>query len=242
MTDHVRRDARPANEVTPVSAESRLAFFRSALEAIAAQHGLQFYMAGFFPEADKVGLLENLIVSNWPSELLRKYESTDIFRESRIVSRLKNTILPIAAGNLLFARARDDGLKSELLGIFYDNGFKRTVGLSLHDADRKHYLILLSGDREVSEDQEVATLVYDIMKALDAYSAMQRRPAPGEILAAREIECLRWSAAGKSSEEIAIILGISAHTVNSYLKSAIRKLDSTNRMQAVAAACRLRLL
>jgi DNA-binding CsgD family transcriptional regulator len=65
---------------------------------------------------------------------------------------------------------------------------------------------------------------------------------PSETLTRREIECLRWSAAGKSSDEIAIILDLSSHTVAGYLKSAMRKLDSVNRMQAVARAFRYRLL
>ncbi|WP_310296009.1 helix-turn-helix transcriptional regulator [Rhizobium sp. BE258] len=55
----------------------------------------------------------------------------------------------------------------------------------------------------------------------------------------REIECLGWAAAGKSSFETAAILRISAHTVNGYMKSAMRKMDVVNRMQAVAKACRL---
>ncbi|MNL69341.1 HTH-type quorum sensing-dependent transcriptional regulator VjbR [compost metagenome] len=78
---------------------------------------------------------------------------------------------------------------------------------------------------------------------LDILSRRTRQQeGPRERLSARELECLRWTAAGKSSEEIAIILNISSHTVVSYLKSAMRKLDSVNRMQAIARACRFRLL
>ncbi|MGO8666484.1 helix-turn-helix transcriptional regulator, partial [Rhizobium ruizarguesonis] len=47
---------------------------------------------------------------------------------------------------------------------------------------------------------------------------------PSEALTRREIECLRWSAAGKSSDEIALILDLSSHTVAGYLTSAMRKL------------------
>ena len=63
-----------------------------------------------------------------------------------------------------------------------------------------------------------------------------------EKLSSREVECLRWAAAGKSSDEIAIILGISAYTVSSYFKSATRKLDAVNRMQAIARAMRMKLI
>lgn len=230
----------PADSLTLPRAD-RVNVFRAAMEEIVVHYSLEYYNVGLFPEADKANLLENLIVTNWPNELLKKYASTDMFRESSIVEGLKNTILPISSGNLLFARAREEGVKSELLGIFYDVGFRRTVGLSLHDANRRQYLIMLSGGHEVTSFGEISGLIYDTMKALDAFCAAgAKQPQSG--LTSREVECLRWSAAGKSSEEIAIIIGISAHTVNTYLKTAMRKLDAVSRMQAVAAACRLRLI
>jgi len=39
-----------------------------------------------------------------------------------------------------------------------------------------------------------------------------------KLLSRRELECLRWSAAGKSNDEIAIILSLSSHTVTAYLR------------------------
>lgn len=55
-------------------------------------------------------------------------------------------------------------------------------------------------------------------------------------LSGRELECLRWSAAGKTSEEIAIILGVAHETVRVYFKRALRKLNASSRAQAVAVA------
>jgi len=53
-------------------------------------------------------------------------------------------------------------------------------------------------------------------------------------LAPREVACLRWCAFGKTAEEIALIEGISVHTVRHYLRSALDKLDSRTQAQAVA--------
>jgi len=58
----------------------------------------------------------------------------------------------------------------------------------------------------------------------------------------RELECLKLTAAGRTSEDIARILGLSVHTANQYLTSAAAKLDAVNRMQAVAKAIRLGLI
>jgi DNA-binding CsgD family transcriptional regulator len=58
----------------------------------------------------------------------------------------------------------------------------------------------------------------------------------------RELECLMLTAAGRTSEDIARILGLSVHTANQYLTTVTAKLDAVNRTQAVAKAIRLGLL
>ncbi|WP_440981364.1 transcriptional regulator VisR [Shinella sumterensis] len=67
----------------------------------------------------------------------------------------------------------------------------------------------------------------------------ERRSAPAETLSEREIACLQLAGDGRISEEIAERLGLSVHTVNAYLGSATIKLDSVNRIQAIAKAIRL---
>jgi len=63
-----------------------------------------------------------------------------------------------------------------------------------------------------------------------------------DTLTDREIDCLNWTAAGKTSAEIADILTLSEHTVNHYLNRATKKLDTVNRTQAVAKALRVGLI
>lgn len=58
----------------------------------------------------------------------------------------------------------------------------------------------------------------------------------------REIECLRLTAAGKDSTDIAIILEISPYTARDHLKSARFKLDCATSAQAVTRAISLGLL
>ena len=64
----------------------------------------------------------------------------------------------------------------------------------------------------------------------------------GPHLTARELECLRWVALGKSTGEIAAILKISPHTTRGYLKSVHHKLDCVTSAQAVSKAIQLGLL
>jgi DNA-binding CsgD family transcriptional regulator len=71
--------------------------------------------------------------------------------------------------------------------------------------------------------------------ARERFPAFFREPEKAPI-SDREHECLRWAAAGKTTAEVAAILGLSQETVRVYFKRVMRKLDATNRTQAVARA------
>lgn len=62
------------------------------------------------------------------------------------------------------------------------------------------------------------------------------------VLSKRETEALQWAAEGKSEWEIGVILGISEHTSEKFIRSACAKLHAVNRTQAVAQAIRMGLI
>jgi DNA-binding CsgD family transcriptional regulator len=62
------------------------------------------------------------------------------------------------------------------------------------------------------------------------------------VVSARELDCLRWVAAGKSAWEASVILGISERTVRFHLNSAREKLNCTTTTQAVAKAVSQQLI
>jgi DNA-binding CsgD family transcriptional regulator len=61
-------------------------------------------------------------------------------------------------------------------------------------------------------------------------------------LTERELECLFWIAEGKTSDEIATILGISRNTINNYITSVMRKTATKTRSEAIAFAVRNNLV
>lgn len=63
-----------------------------------------------------------------------------------------------------------------------------------------------------------------------------------EPLTQRQAEVMRWTADGKTSEEVAAILGISTPTVNFHIYKAMVKLRANNKNAAVARASRLGIL
>ncbi|WP_267426278.1 helix-turn-helix domain-containing protein [Methylobacterium sp. GC_Met_2] len=60
-------------------------------------------------------------------------------------------------------------------------------------------------------------------------------------LTAREVECLKWSAAGKTAWDISIILSISRRTVEHHLDNACTQLHAVGRTHCVAEAIRNRI-
>jgi DNA-binding CsgD family transcriptional regulator len=58
-------------------------------------------------------------------------------------------------------------------------------------------------------------------------------------LTKREIEILRWTAEGKSSQEIAKVLHLSVNTINYHIKKSIAKLGVSNKTAATVLAQRL---
>lgn len=61
-------------------------------------------------------------------------------------------------------------------------------------------------------------------------------------LSRREIECLQWTSEGKTVWECGVILGLSPHTVRSYLESARYKLSASSNTHAVSLALKSGLL
>lgn len=62
------------------------------------------------------------------------------------------------------------------------------------------------------------------------------------LMSARELDCLKWTAAGKTAWEASKILGISERTVIFHLNAARKKLDCATTTQAVAKAVATHLI
>lgn len=96
----------------------------------------------------------------------------------------------------------------------------------LSAADFRHFYLLAHQFHAVMEDLGATALP----------------PEAATSLSMRERDCLSWTAQGKSSWDISVILGISQNTVNFHLKNALRKLRANSRMVAALKAVRLGLI
>jgi DNA-binding CsgD family transcriptional regulator len=80
--------------------------------------------------------------------------------------------------------------------------------------------------------------------ALFSAVAVMRPGDSGKVpsISKRELECLKLTANGFTSEDIAKLLKLSVHTANQYLTNTTQKLNAVNRMHAVAKALRMGLI
>lgn len=79
-------------------------------------------------------------------------------------------------------------------------------------------------------------MLTEIVKARLARTKDSRPPQPKVSLTEREIEALSWSAQGKSSTDIAVLMNVSERTVNFHITNAMRKLGVATRIQAAVKA------
>lgn len=128
-----------------------------------------------------------------------------------------------------------DGETSSLLDVL---GHCEIYPLRLQ-VGRHRYFVLFSAERADKIDQDA--LVGAQMRccyALSQIPDMLRAAASQDPLSDRERECLVWVSEGKTTDEVALILGVSGNTVNSYITHAIQKLSASNRAMAIATAIR----
>lgn len=82
----------------------------------------------------------------------------------------------------------------------------------------------------------------DMVEELDALREVDARGTSGESLTPREKEVLRLLSEGLSARQMARRLDLSERTINTHVANVYRKLNVTNRVQAVRQAIRLGLV
>jgi DNA-binding response OmpR family regulator len=104
----------------------------------------------------------------------------------------------------------------------------------------------LKGRRLGADDYVTKPIDFDILEAvIEARMAGAARHAVWPKLVQlneREAETLTWAARGKTSAEIAVILGIAKRTVDFHIDNARDKLGVTTRIQAAVKATSARLI
>jgi transcriptional regulator EpsA len=124
----------------------------------------------------------------------------------------------VEINSLLVYGMKDERTGDECLYIFFSKEQALEMETQMMDFIMPHIDHVL---------RKIKPLQYDIVDATDSTLSLS-------TLSDREIEVISWIKAGKTNQEIGMILSISQNTVKSHLKRIFQKLNIGRRAQAVA--------
>lgn len=213
------------------------------LRSISVSFGYSHFQTIDMPQTVSFSLFSLSVVSNWPAELVNAIDAHRLFENNAILDQLSKSTEPVV-WRLDAMNAHLTGERRELADeVFRDFGLIGGVYFSVHTAQGVRGAVSFAGKRcdpstsELMELSFLSSLIYERLKLFS-----NAEPAADKRLSKREIQCLQWTAAGKTSLEIALILELSDHTVNHYLSSVCQKLGAQNRAHMVSKAMRMGLL
>lgn len=222
---------------------TREADIRQALEKVSHLYGFHGFLVMVVPGKTCCSLSDTVVMTNWPTDFLINYDAANMMAGSPIIARLRRSTIPFTYDTSLDSSRRSDGKANQVLSLFERVNLRRGVYIPVHDVHGTCGAIAFGGNRDVVNAAELKELTYKAGYLFGRLSEIReiRSPMPA-VLSRREVECLHWAAAGKTTTEMAKILALSEYTVNHYLSRATRKLDSVNRVQTVAKAIRAGLI
>ena len=211
------------------------------LEGVSKYYGFEFYSVALIPHNEPRRFPQHNLATNWPSELISLFEKKNLIDSGPLVSMVRSTTVPFVY-NVGKKPAGEDllGGREVLNEILQRFNLAYSALFPVCDNLGNRACVSFSGTREDLTTVEFLELFMISTYFQDRMSSIKRQLVEGREspLSQRELECLRWSAEGKTSSEISQIMSLSEHTINYYLVSAARKLDAVNRIQAVAQSIR----
>lgn len=219
--------------------ETQFDIFR-LMRQVTEAYGCRSFIVCQLPSHTMLGLSGKTIITNWPSELLTEFDQANLLQSSPVLQRLRQSTLPFRYAMADIAHERGSSVS---LSLFQRFGMLEGAVFPTHDLAGSRGAVGFSGEAVDFSPQQMMELAYlatHIYQRLAEIRAIDVRSV--DTLTDREIDCLNWTAAGKTSAEIADILSLSEHTVNHYLNRATKKLEAVNRTQAVAKSLRLGLI
>lgn len=124
-------------------------------------------------------------------------------------------------------------------------GLRSSITVPLHGPGGN--LAVMSFSRACEREFQNRTITYLELAALHFHTRTTKFTNSDFIedtsgLSLREKDCILWTARGKSSWEIGVILGISKDTVNFHIKNAMRKFDVNSRTAAATKALKIGII
>jgi LuxR family transcriptional regulator, activator of conjugal transfer of Ti plasmids len=190
------------------------------------------------------GMLLTTYPAAWQSHYRRRsYHATDA-----VILRGRNAVRPFHWGDEAHLRCLEPSSR-RLFFEAKDFGIGSGIAIPVHGPRNMSGLFSVSGPEPKQPPADVGQPAFHALLTLaqtvHAHAIQwreKRSPDPIVKLSEHERLCLLWTTQGKTSWEVAQIIGRTKATVDFHLRRAIGKLDAANKMHAAFKARELGLL
>lgn len=212
------------------------------IAAQAAEMGFEFCTHGLRMPVP-ITRPKTVMHSNYPPAWLQRYHEQNYVAVDPTVAHGMRSSEPVVWSDALFEPTPQLWQEAQVYGL------RHGWAQSRRDPEGTYSMLVLARSGPALDEPALAQLQprmkwlvhvsHEVMKLACKAPELEQ---PQAALSKRETEVLRWTAEGKTSAEIAGILGISERTVNFHVNSVVGKLGACNKTSAVARAAMLGLL
>ncbi|WP_275789014.1 helix-turn-helix transcriptional regulator [Pararhizobium gei] len=214
---------------------NRVDFFR-IFHMIALRFELDhFGILNLGNESEACTLSNKLMLHDLPSGLAEEYDKRHRFGDCDVFESMHRSNIPSVWTS-------DDPQLGDGRNLIEQLGFEIMICIPVSGLNGARYSVIFLGDGDDIERHAHFEICYDAICAFDYFYRLVLSNRTGMGLTPRETEILRWISHGKTASEIALIVSVSEHTVNSHTATILRKLDVVNRTQMVAKAIREQII
>ena len=213
------------------------------LTVIARRFGFAYFSMSLLPKDQERRFKWDNYVNNLPPDIVEYWVSKDLTNRNPYINSTRQVVLPIA----IEVRERpDDYLQSDIViptELYLKHDIHRIMIFPVQHRSRKQGWFTFFGNQPPLTEEKSIQLsvlclyIFNLIRDLNNQSNDSN-----QSLTKRQLECLRLSAAGKTTSEIANITGIAEDTVNYHFVKAMKALNCVTRIQAVAKAIELDLI
>jgi len=176
------------------------------------------------------------LYSNYPQEWIERYQHDEFYKLDSAANCSHTSTMPVLWTDDLYREA------PQFRELACENGLRHGWTQSLHDLQHNESQISIArplGEVSTAELYDKAGKVQWLCHTLHAVISehhLSKLCSPVPKMTERELEVLKWSAAGKTAADVACILSLSQSTVNFHIRSVIAKTNASNKAGAIAIA------
>jgi LuxR family quorum-sensing system transcriptional regulator CciR len=185
------------------------------------------------------------VALNYPLQWQERYFQRKYYEIDPVIAYALSTAKPFLWDSLN-ERSRLEIRQKCVLGEAHEAGLKNGLSVPLLGSGGRLAIVCFASSSDEVDPQKAVkhlnVLASQFHVAFTDLAQSVQCAKPAVLLSERERECLAWTAHGKSSWDIGMILKISENTVNFHIKNSMKKLGTSSRTVAVVKAIRLSII